>query len=628
MEVEERINLALEIAGYRKLVERGINIDTNIKEICSHYGVSRTTGYQVSGKLEDNSLKIFSPDWEDKKSELAKQDYLLTLLSINSQTLRFLGQHASEIHQGKYMSYSEEVKAGIIKQMRDAKEEHGVKYEDFIKACGLIDSTVMRWNTEYDADMKRKKETCELRGKKLSISSCAMNGIIEAWDKYNGRKITEFCGWYNQTHPFLSRDVITEVLIGAGRYRPGRKRDKGVAWGVRKYYPNAQWSWDGKEIKIVFNGKVYKFNLEVTIDLFSGSILCSKISRSEDEEAVLSTVKEAIDREGSPIAGLYDNGKANLSERVRKLLEEEDIVSTIAYPYRAQTKGDLEGLFGHLERVVEKIEIRGETEEEMAGSVAEVITQVYGAMYNNAPKKVLDGKTPTKVLREHPITEEDRVEARESLLSQVRRSKEIREKREISQEKEWLIDRVMEKNSLCGDKLLAQKVLRHYDSIAIDKADNNFYIYSQREEFDENKRNLGYFRGIVRKIQEEIDFERLKEYMREKYFDREKWRAEQEELRRKKEEQERKERLIKEPEKELLKWVECKMNLPDKMKVSPVEEGMEEAVKAIYAHKRQPERLLRKVLDDIGCDLRYGMAKRAIAVERIKGIEKEVVVAG
>ncbi|MCP4266440.1 MAG: transposase family protein [Candidatus Brocadiaceae bacterium] len=324
-------------------------------------------------------------------------------------------------------------------------------------------------------------------------------------------------------YPFgKSRRVITEILIANDLYKEKADKTKYSEYKprIKRYYPGAQIVIDGKEIKVIVNGSTYTYNLEMSKDMKSDAITSHVISDEETAEAVASTIQEHIQRHGKPLSVLIDNSTANLSEEVEVLLKDKGIIDIKAYPGNAESKGDIEGEFSKIEEKIGDIRINGKTESEIACSIVETIIKIYVEMRNQTPRCSVCDRVPLELMKYEP-SENERRDTIESLNKQKEKSEAIRanKKLNIPEEKELLITGVIERNRLeVTDIDRFKKALSKYDSKAIKEAEDDFYAYSMRETFEETKRTGQYFLGIVKNKQIEIDQERKKELLKNRYL--------------------------------------------------------------------------------------------------------------
>lgn len=459
----------------------------------------------------------------------------------------------------------EEVKLAALRYLRNC----GLKRGEVSEITGIGYPTLTQWNNSYDERYVKLTER-DGRGRHDGVSEEFINLINNSAQEYlksrRGEKISRLKGflkWFKKerkdelkNHPVgKSRRILTEILIANDWYEEKKSALDYPTYKprIKRYYPNAQVVFDGSEINITFGKNSYDFNLELFKDMKSKALTSFVISDEETAEAVCEGIEEHRQKHGPPLAFLYDNSKANLAAEVGNMLEIHGIGSIKAYPFSPETKADIEGEFGKLKEVIYPLKISGETEKDLAKSMAATIVRLYMEMKNRPPQCGNCPWAPGALMNYTP-TEEEKIKAAESLATQRERSEAMRKKREpaVPSEKEQLITGIIERNRLEVsdlDKFL--KSLSLYDKRALEEAEESFYVYSGRDSFQETKRTGQYFCGIVRNKQMDIDSLRKKEMLRKKYFIDEEWKKRKEEERLIKEKREEEQRIKKYPEKEV-----------------------------------------------------------------------------
>ncbi len=456
----------------------------------------------------------------------------------------------------------------VLKYLREDKVKRG----HVVEITGFPYPTISKWNQEYDKHYRKVSEE-DHRGIDRLVSEEFIEfitaGASEYMKCYKGegkiKKLKGYIKWLRKNkgeqlkrYPFgKSRRVITEILIANDLYVEKADKTKYADYKprIKRYYPGAQIVIDGKEIKVIINGSTYRFNLEMSKDMKSDAITSHVISDEETAEAVASTIQEHIKSHGDPLSVLIDNSKANLSEEVEALLKARGIIDIKAYPGNAETKGDIEGEFSKIAEKIGDIRINGKTESEIASSIAETVIRLYVDMRNQTPRCSVCDRVPIEMMKYKP-SEDERRDALKSFNKRKEVSEAIRADKsvKIPEEKELLITGVIERNRLeVTDIDRFKKALSKYDSKAIEEAEDAFYAYSVREAFEETKRTGQYFVGVVKNKQIEIDQERKKEILKNRYCTNEEWKRKKESLKQIKQEKEAERMMKKHPEKEIVK---------------------------------------------------------------------------
>lgn len=417
----------------------------------------------------------------------------------------------------------------------------------------------------------------ERRGLALSVTEEFIGFICEAADEYQQMrkrkkriKIKFFLKWLNRYKKKevayfncgKSRRLITDILVANGRYKE-KVSEKYPVYRprIKRFYPNAQVVLDGKEKDIELWGEKFSFNLETLQDMSSEAITACKLSDEEDGRVVRAVIEEHLEKYGSPLSILYDNSSANLSSEVSEVLKEYHIIPINAFKGRPQTKAILEGEFGLFERTVGELKIDGLKKKDLAKDILSIVVDIYIKMRNMMGRCSICNRRPLDLMNYAP-TEQEMDNAKRDLKEIKKRSDRLREKGgNPLPEKEQLIEDIIKRNQLFIDDIdRFKKVMLAYDREALEKAELDFYAYSHREIFDETKRTGQYFGGIVRNKQMDIDNKKKEELKRRRYFVDQMWRQRREDYERSKEEREEKNRIKRDPEIEMAKWIENAQN--------------------------------------------------------------------
>ena len=506
---------------------------------------------------------------------------------------------------------------------------------------GFEEQNLRLWDRQYDEEMGRRKE--DLRGLKIQVTEEFIGFIVGAAREFlsqsPGRKrlrIKSFMRWLNKVHRekviFFgcgkSRRVITEILVANGLYEEKLSRRKYPSYKPRlsRYCPNAQLVIDGKEVVIEFMGERYCFNLEMAKDMFSEVITGHSITDEEDVQAVWSVLEQHTHRYGNPLALLMDNDKSNSKVVAEKL---EGVIPIFAFKGCPQTKAVLEGEFSNLEREIGTVRIAGENEREIARGILKAIVNLYVEHRNQKPRCSVCDRAPLKLMEERP-SEKEIERAKEELKRRQERSLALGENPPLRPEKLVLIEDILTRSKLqVEDRERFFKTMLKYDEKAIRGAEAEFYAMSQRDSFSETKRTGQYFAGIVRNKQIEIDQERKRELYRKRYSLDQQWQKQRESYREKLAERREGEILKKYPEKALLDWITCAVNLKEAIgyQSSLFMDKIRETIRALLKKQNFNERLAQLV-DKIMAITDWVIEKRLEVVKKVQEWVTQVSVQG
>lgn len=519
--------------------------------------------------------------------------------------------------------------------------EKELKYRELSEITGFEEQNLRLWDRQYDGEMGRRKE--DLRGLNFQVTEEFIEFTVGAAREFLSQsprrkrlRIKSFMRWLNKVHRekviFFgcgkSRRVITEVLVANGLYEEKLSRRKYPSYKPRlsRYCPNAQLVIDGKEVAIEFMGERYCFNLEMAKDMFSEVITGHSITDEEDVQAVWSVLGQHTHRHGNPLALLLDHDKSNYKVVAENL---EGIIPIFAFKGCPQTKAVLEGEFGNLEREFGTIRIAGESKRELAKEVLKTTVDLYVSLRNQKPRCSVCHRAPLKLMEEKP-SEKEIERAKEELKKRHGRSLALRENPPLKPEKLVLIEDLLTRSKLqVEDRERFFKTMLKYDEKAIREAEAEFYAMSQRDTFPETKRSGQYFAGIVRNKQIELDRERKRELYRRRYSLDEQWRKERESYRKELKMRKEEKILRKYPERALLDWITCAVNLKESIgyQSSLFMEKIRETLGALLKKHNFKERLAQLV-DKIMAITDWVIEKRLEVVKKVQEWVTQVSVQG
>lgn len=192
-----------------------------------------------------------------------------------------------------------------------------------------------------------------------------------------------------------------------------------------------------------------------------------------------------------------------------------------------------------------------------------MVLGIYTRMRNANPRCIKCPFSPDELMNYQP-TPEEKQKAWDMLTARQKEREKTRVKNG-SPDLYALCEHIIQHHRLrlyCSRDEYIRKVSR-FDKDALLKADEEFAIYSQRDSFDDSKRNGNYFYAIVKAKQQEKDDARRKEHLRERYAFEEKKRLENKEEQFKRSEQEARVQKESNPVDYVVKWMKTEFYLSD-----------------------------------------------------------------
>jgi hypothetical protein len=369
-----------------------------------------------------------------------------------------------------------------------------------------------------------------LRGRVRTFSDDQIEFVVRQWKGYSKErkrvKIKAFMkhlnqNWQHQSWltPVPSRKTVEDILLANDCRKPKPKtkptHKPRYHPPVKRHFPHAQTVLDGKQVVVSVNGHDYTFVLELCKDMATDAIGGYAVGYSETAELVKQAFNEYCSNNTQPLSTLVDNGSGNVKAAVD--LGARGVLMIKAYPYRPETKGQIEGEFSLFERKVSHIVIDGKTEKEQAMSILKKVVEVYLRLRNQTPRCSVCPFTPKKLMNANV----DKVEADKAyqlLMAQKDRRKQQAENRlKVSQEFNALVDSIVKEQKLTGDMLTFKKSIKWIELSTLRKAEAQFALQSQRDTFDSGKRTMAYFCAIARNMQLEKDQLRHQQAARLRY---------------------------------------------------------------------------------------------------------------
>jgi len=378
-------------------------------------------------------------------------------------------------------------------------------------------STLTDWNKYFDVNLQPYEKE-EKRGETVTVTAEIIRLVVALAQKKLEKEerifIESFTREFNMAGEFsLGTETIREILIANDLWAVNTRIKRPAFYkNLCKRIPNGLLSIDGSEIKLNIDGEPYKYNLELGVDVGSFNHTGFDIGKSENPQAVLSVLKQHVRDYGYPLGVVFDHGTANLSEEVRTWLVKHDIEIVPAGPGNPKGNGTSEGVFSQLKKVLGTIELDFSTPENLGKSVLTALVALYMEMRNKLPLRK-SPVTPQAVM-EIEISEEVRQKERERLIQHNKNREDSGEEQNKLETLHWIIqNHDLEVDTPSSRR--AEYSIKFYSTDAIQKTEQAFLKAVDR---NSDKKNLSYFFGILKNIQQELDDAQYHEYCREKYY--------------------------------------------------------------------------------------------------------------
>lgn len=386
---------------------------------------------------------------------------------------------------------------------------------------GVSAELLAQWEKAPAAEPK------SLTGRCSQFSDAQIAFVTSAWQAYSQKRhkvrFQAFmkklrAAWKDTAWllPCPSSKTVQDMLLANGvRLPQAKKAALPSSEKIKRYFPNAQVLLDGKEVELVYQGKHYRLTLEFCKDLASDAIGAAAVGATEDYQLVKTAFRRHCQAHGLPLAALVDNRSANRPLEIE--LAKNERILIYARPYRPQSRGPIEQEFGLFEKNVSRIEIKGQSEQEIAMSIVEVLARMYLRLRNQTPRCSTCPMTPAKLMQYQPAELESQRAYQALTLERARRREQHERALKISAEQAELIESIVKEHRLTGDRLLLKKGLRQVELAAIREAERRFFVASAKDTFDPAKRSMAYFCRIALNVQHERDRQRREHIARRRY---------------------------------------------------------------------------------------------------------------
>lgn len=310
----------------------------------------------------------------------------------------------------------------------------------------------------------------------------------------------------------LSRKTVKEVLIANNLYQAStKKRRPRFYQSLRKEIPNGLLSLDGSEMVIFLDKEPYTFNVELSVDVGTFHHTAFSVGDSETSDEVISVLESHRKNWGNPLGILCDSGSANLSEKTRAYLEAQEIDLISVGPGNPKGNGTDEGAFSQMKDVLGPIHLDFSSPRALARSVLEKLICVYMRMRNRIPVK---GKvmTPDQYMA-ISVSGSQRADERQRLKEHMA-AKARPEEEQVKVDRLHGLVRYLRIRIESEVMKRAEHTITAYEKEAIISAEKAFIKAVNRKA---ERKNLPYFFGILRRIQQERDDEVYRQYCCQRY---------------------------------------------------------------------------------------------------------------
>ncbi len=412
----------------------------------------------------------------------------------------------------KKRHFAEQDKAKAVKFLRSTAEPSRTVSWLLHIVLGLL----LRWDREFDEKQHQQSKQDE-RGKSSKVSIEVVRVVVEQarsildqGEQLCVTRLTEMLR--SEKSVVLSPQTVREILIANDLWQIRTRKNRPMFYkSLCQRIPNGLLSLDGGEFLVILGDQSLKYNVELGVDVGTFNHTSHDISPTETADTVINVFEEHCQEWGTPLGVVFDHGSANLSDTVRQYIKDRDIEMVPAGPGNPKGNGTVETAIGQMKEAIGEIRIDTSSEYAMGKSILKALTSLYITMRNKLP---LRNPRPTPFEQMNaPVSDYERHFERNRLADHKKSKVKTNTDIEKVDRVHWLI-KYHEMSPEPAELKRAEHSITGYETEAIIKSEEAFLKSVSR---NSDRRNLSYFFGILRNIQQEMDAQRYQEYCRKKY---------------------------------------------------------------------------------------------------------------
>ena len=427
----------------------------------------------------------------------------------------YLMEHPGAVSgRGVRRSYSDGFRRFLVDLAAPGQPAEGLPLAELATLTQLPLGTLKDWFHGRSSSVEEPETPSEGTSREVQVSEVIRNTHLQTiamlWQSWEGT-FQAFCKTVREEHRLpYGPTFIGDFLLAAG-LRQRRPKPHGEApWcrdSFRSLFPGAQWLGDGTSVAIFMKGHPFVFNITALLDVASNATVGFAVTHSESVEALKQAYCDALETTGEgPLSLTLDNKPCNLSPEVDEAMEG----ATLLYgtPGRGQSKAALEGSFGLFKQALPDLEVSGNTPQEMARSILQLVLRAWFRGRNRRPRRRFEGRCPAEVYQNSAPTSEELKSYQQWVRELQRRQERARRTREarldpvrLQQLENGLTELGLE------DPTLA-KALACYSRESIIRG---LGIFESKKKLDkvprEAEQQKSYLGGIIRNVDARLELE-------------------------------------------------------------------------------------------------------------------------
>lgn len=280
------------------------------EEILELTGSGRTQAYAVTARLRELLPSLLGKPGRPPSTPAPTDALLVVSRCIQDYLMRHPG--SAHFHQGRF-HYLDDFRRFIVGLVGPGQPGEGLSVAQLADATSLPLGTLKSWFSKGPGlDSERELQT-DVR----SLRREHQHQIISLFQTWKGTFVG-FCRMVREQHRLNYGPTSIGTLLHQAGVRRRKQSEKQQNRGTfLKLFPGAQWLGDGSTLKIhrisvTWGEETFAFNLEAILDVASDALVGMYISDSEDEDALLNALQDAIETAGQASLSLsLDNKPCN-----------------------------------------------------------------------------------------------------------------------------------------------------------------------------------------------------------------------------------------------------------------------------------------------------------------------------
>ena len=361
-------------------------------------GVGHTSAFE-SARMLTKKMSTPPDSLNIERQKNRELDRKLRVTKFHNDVLRYHADNPRAWTQTEDRhQFTDEFKALLL----DLKSEYALEWGEISQVLGIPEETLKKFKHQVN-----EKDP----GDGPPLESLPETVIEQLRGFFHGRSGKATAKSFAEKHP----EVLDELKMTYAQFanlllRLGFTSPKGIFLNntgldkIERFAPHAVWGTDGKLMKIVINGEIFRFIWQCLIDYKSTVLVGGLVGESETTENLLEAIRRSKKATGvAPMAIVIDGRLSENLPAIRTYLDEMGIEIVRTYPGNPKSNGITEGNFGIFEKWVGgEVIINGETAKELSFSFAKVLTDVFTQLRNNQPRRGLGQKTANEALASAP----------------------------------------------------------------------------------------------------------------------------------------------------------------------------------------------------------------------------------